>query len=478
MNNELYENNDAVGLSELVKTKKVSVRELVDECIQRIEEKNPRLNAINFKAYEYARKRASEKLPAGPLSGIPLVIKDLMTQFEDFPVTNGSKLLDGHVGAQTSLFADRIKGAGLIALGKSSVPEVGGAPTTEPAFYGPTINPWNFHIVPGGSSGGAAVAVASGMTPIADASDGGGSIRIPASVNGVVGLKVSRGRVPYGPDIVDVWYGNAVFGCVSRSIRDTAAFLDIVGGALPGDPYFLPAPNQTYLSVADSPPGRLKIGFVTTQPDGQPLGKEVGDAVAQAVSTCQKLGHSIKEHPFRYEVGPMGVAGRRITAVLNAGFMQSCSELIGRDVTEADVERMTWLRYELGRKVTGVQHAADVAAIRLMGRQIVQQLYDLDVLITPTLPTLPRNRGWYDMSMTDTAEFDARVSADLVFTRPFNVSGQPAISLPLHFTADEVPVGVQFVGRIGEEEILIRLASQLEKAMPWMDRLRRKSFRA
>ncbi|HEX2888343.1 amidase [Vineibacter terrae] len=475
---EVYENTDAVGLSRLVASKQISVQELVEEAIRRIEDKNPRFNAVVFKTYEHARKRAAGSLPPGPLSGVPFVIKDLFTQYEDFPVANGSRFLDGYVGSQTSLFADRMKAAGLVALGKSNVPEMGAAPTTEPAFRGPTINPWSDRIVPGGSSGGSAVAVASAMVPIADASDGGGSIRIPASVNGLVGLKPSRGRVPYGPDIVDIWYGSAVFGCVSRSVRDTAAFLDAVGGSLPGDPYFLPDPETSYFAQADTPPGRLKIGFVACEPDGAPLSEEAAKAVAAAARLCETLGHNVGETRFCYDVDGMRKTMRRVTAVLNAGFFVSCATSLGRQVSEADVEPVTWALYQFGLGITGAQHADDIASLRLMGRNIVQDLHGWDVLITPTLPVPPRERGWFDMSLKDLAEFDARVGRNGIFTRPFNISGQPAVSLPLHVTPEALPVGVQFVGRIGEEATLIRLGSQLEKAQPWMGWLQKKPFKA
>jgi amidase len=475
---EAFDNNDAVGLASLVRSKEISSAELVEEAIRRIEAKNQRLNAISLKTYDYARKRAAGELPQGPLSGVPFVIKDLFTQFEKFPVTNGSRFLKDFVSPKTSLFADRMMAAGLVAVGKSNVPELGAAPTTEPAFHGPTINPWNDRVIPGGSSGGSAVAVASGMVPIADASDGGGSIRIPASANGVIGLKPSRGRVPYGPDTVDVWYGGAAFGCVSRSVRDTAAFLDAVGGSLPGDPYFLPDPDEPYLSLVDAPATRFRIGFVTRQPDGAPLNDEAAKAVDDAMRLCVLLGHDVSEFDFRYEVEAMRAHMRGVTAVLNSGFFVACATTMGKQVTEADVEPITWALYQYGLGISGAQHAADIAILRLMGRKVVQDLYDLDVLITPTLPEPPKDRGWYDMSMKDLSEYNARMGVGGMFTRVFNISGQPAISLPMHVTADKRPMGVQFVGRIGEEATLIRLAAQIEKEQSWMENLRRVPFRA
>jgi amidase len=230
---ELYINNDALGLAALVKERQVSARELVETAIRCIESLNPSLNAVISKRYDYALHLADGPLPDGPLSGVPFLLKDLAIEWEGFPVTNGSSYFRGYKATSSWEIAKRMKAAGLLPLGKTNVPENGYAGTTEPVLYGPTINPWNPDIVPGGSSGGSSVAVASGMVPIADASDGGGSIRIPASLNGLVGLKPSRGRTTFGPDLVDFWYGAAVFLCVSRSVRDTAAYLDAIAGGCP-----------------------------------------------------------------------------------------------------------------------------------------------------------------------------------------------------------------------------------------------------
>jgi amidase len=474
---EIYEINDAVGLAQLIKSKQISAKELIEESIARIEEKNPKVNAVVFKAYDHARKRAAGPLPEAPLSGVPFVIKDLSTQYEGFPVTNGSKLFKDIPPGPNSFFADRMAAAGLIAVGKSNVPEFGLCPTTESRLLGAAVNPWNRSIVPGGSSGGSAVAVAAGMVPIADASDGGGSIRIPSSVNGLVGLKVSRGRVPFGPGVVDTWYGMGVLGCVSRSVRDTAAFLDAVGGSIPGDPYFLPMPAKPYFSSLDGPVERLTVGFVTAEPDGRPLDGEVATAVAKATQLCRSLGLAVVEKSFRYDVTALQQTMRRLTAALTKAIFESCEAVLGRKVTADDVEPLTWAIAEFGNRFSAAQHAADLEKLRLFGREIVQSLDDVDVLLAPTLPTLPKAPGYFDTSLADVAEYDRRSGPNAVFTRPFNVSGQPSLNLPLHVTGEDIPVGVQLVGRIGGEATLLKLGSQIEKEAPWMDRLRRTPFR-
>ena len=477
MINDVYEGNDAVGLAQLIKSKQISATELVEESIRRIEEKNPKVNAVVFKAYDHARSRAAGPLPETPLSGVPFVIKDLSTQYEGFPVTNGSKLFKDAPTGPNSYFADRTAAAGLIAVGKSNLPEFGLCPTTEPRLHGASVNPWNPRIVPGGSSGGSAVAVAAGMVPIADASDGGGSIRIPSSVNGLVGLKVSRGRVPFGPGAVDTWYGMGVLGCVSRSVRDTAAFLDAVGGSLPGDPYFLPMPRTPYFSMLGGPVDRLRIGFVTAEPDGKPLDSDVAKAVVKATQLCRDLGHTVVEKSFRYDVSALHTTMRRLTSALTKAIFESCEVFLGRKVTQDDVEPLTWAIAEFGGQFTAAQHAADLEKLRQFGREIVQGLDDVDVLIAPTLPTLPKPPGYFDMSLTDVAEYDRRSGPNAVFTRPFNISGQPSLNLPLHVASDNIPVGVQFIGRIGDEATLLKLGDQIEKMSPWMDRLRQTPFR-
>jgi amidase len=469
---KLYIENDAVGLAALVKQRHVSARELVEVAISCIESLNPRLNAVISKRYDYARELAHGPLPDGPLSGVPFLLKDLAVEWEGFPVTNGSAFFRDYKATSSWEIAKRMKAAGLLPLGKTNVPENGYAGTTEPVFHGPTKNPWNPDLVPGGSSGGSAVAVASGMTPIADASDGGGSIRIPASLNGLVGLKPSRGRTTFGPNIVDFWYGAAVFLCVSRSVRDTAAYLDATAGAAPGEPYALPLPHRSYLSLLsdDGKTQALRIGVVTSEPNGAALGEEQQAATALAAKACEALGHKVEEASFKYDFDLMKQLFIRITATNAAAFFDIAPTLVGREVTKSDVEAITWEVIELGRSMTGVQHAKDVEAMRVFARSVALQIYQYDVFVTPTLPDLPHPTGWLNMNDPDFDTYNARLFRDMTFTAPFNLSGQPAVSLPLYQARDGAPLGVQFVGRVGDEATLITLAWQLEQALPWKGR--------
>lgn len=469
---ETYCSSDAMGLAALVRNRQVSARELVETAIECIGDLNPTLNAVVTMRYDYARELADGPLPDGPLSGVPFLLKDLSLEWEGFPVTNGSVFFRDYKAKSSWELARRMKAAGLLPLGKTNVPENGYSTAIANRLYGATVNPWNAGIVPGGSSGGSSVAVASGMVPIADASDGGGSIRIPASLNGLVGLKPSRGRITFGPDLVDFWYGAAVFLCVSRTVRDTAAYLDATAGAVEGEPYALPLPAQSYLSLLPGASGRkgLRIGLVTREPDGRPLGDEQRAAVERAAKACEALGHLVEEAKFAYDFDTMTQMFLRMTATLSAAFFNSAPAMVGREVTAADVEPVTWGVVQLGRSITGAQHAADIEAMRALARRLVQDILQYDVLLTPTMPDIPNEVGWLDMSSRDFDTYNARLFRDITFTVPFNLTGQPAITLPLHQTADGKPIGVQFVGRIGDEATLLVLSSQLEQALPWKDR--------
>lgn len=467
---DLYLSSDALGLAERVKAGDVSPRELVDVAIECIEDVNPLLNAVVSTRYDYARERAECEPAEGPFAGVPFLLKDLSIEWEGFPVSNGSAFFKDNIAAKSWTHAERLQRAGLIPLGKTNVPEMGYCTSTEPKLFGPTINPWHPDSVAGGSSGGAAAAVASRMVPIADASDGGGSIRIPASLNGLVGLKPSRGRTTYAPDLVDFWYGAVSFLCLSRTVRDSAAYLDVVAGASPGDPYALPTPEQPYLSLlSGNPCPTLDIAFVTGTPDGSPLGPEQRAAVDNAAKACAALGHRVTETDFDYAFEPMMLLFDRLTAVSTASYYDWYGTKIGRAVTQADVENATWEVIAQGRALSAGQHFQDIEAMRLFARNFIGKFDRYDVVISPTLMRDPLPRGHLDMAL-DLHTFRTRMRPDIAFTGPYNFSGQPAISLPLHQTADGKPIGVQFAARIGDEAALIGLAGQLEQALPWHDR--------
>lgn len=465
---EEFSRRDALGLAELVKRREIKPIELVEEAVRRIEALNPALNAVVLKLYDLARGMAESPLPDGAFQGIPFVMKDLATQWQGVPTRNTCRYFPDVAAAQDSDISSRLRQAGFILVGKSNSPENGWALSTEPALYGVTRNPWNDQVVPGGSSGGSAVAVASGMVPLADASDGAGSIRVPAANNGLIGLKPSRGRVTLGPDQVDYWYGGAVFLCVSRSVRDTAAYLDAVCGAWPGEPYALAKPDRPYLSLAAMPPARLRVGFTTTSPGGGPVHPEVKAAVEATARLCEGLGHAVEEKPLALDFAAAFTNYVRVTAVQTAAGFDAVAAAVGRPATPADVEPTTWAIIARGRSISGPDHAIHVETMRRHGKAIVGQLAPYDVYLTPTLPQPSRPLGWYDMSETDIDRYNAtKMMPDCAFTAPFNISGQPAMSVPMHWTPDGLPVGVQLVGRIGDEATLIQLAAQLEQAAPW-----------
>lgn len=470
MLSQIYKDSDAVGLAELVRKGEVTAVELVNQAVHEIERLNPTLNAVTARLYDQARKTAAKPLPDGPLAGAPFLLKDLAVEWKGFPVTNGCRYFKDYVATTDWQIAKRMRSAGLIPLGKTNVPENGWCIATEPKLFGATINPWNARVSAGGSSGGSAVAVASGMVPLAEASDGGGSIRIPASNNGLVGLKPSRGRLTFGPDVVDYWYGAVVFLCVSRTVRDTAAYLDAVAGAHPGDPYGLPCPTKPYLSTLSEAPARLRIGLTTRSPNGSQIHPEVTKAIEKAAKICADLGHDVEEHDLAYEVERFKGTFTRITGVQSAAFFNGCADRFGRPVTPEDVEPATWGIIELGKTVSGIQHSDDIEAMRKMSRQIVEDLTSFDVYLAPVLPVPPRPAGWYDMSEPNIHVYNERLLNDILFTAPFNCTGQPAITVPVYNSADNVPIGVQFVGRIGDETTLLRLAAQIETAHPWKNR--------
>ncbi len=463
-----YADSDALALAALVRGGQVSPAELVETAITVIERLNPRLNAVIHRLYDMARAAAATVPRDAPFAGVPFLLKELASMWEGAPMTNSCAWMRDVVAPADWEQARRQKAAGLILIGKANAPENGWAITTEPRLYGATHNPWRDDVTPGGSSGGSAAAVASRMVPLAEASDGAGSIRVPASCCGVVGLKPSRGRVTLAP-FGDYWYGGAYFLCLSRSIRDTAAYLDILAGALPGEPYTPPLPASPWRDLAERAPAGLRIGFSVTPPDGGPIAPDCAEAVRRTARTLEGLGHDVEEHDMPLDWRTAWTTYTRMTAAQTAWGFDALSPLVGRPVARDDVEPVTWATIERGRSISGVQHVADVEAIRVFGRQIATDLVGYDVFLTPTLTQHPRPLGYWDMSEPDLDRYNATWT-DPVFMTPFNMSGQPAISLPLHWSADGLPIGVQMVGRYGDEAGLLALGRVLEQAMPWRDR--------
>jgi amidase len=464
----LYRASDAVGLSARVKAGDVTPAELVEAGVRAIEEMNPRLNAVVHRLYDMARAGAAAVDPsAGPLAGVPFLLKELASSWTGAPVTNSCRFLKDEVALEDSEISRRLRAGGLLLMGKSNAPENGWCIATEPVLYGATLNPWDASVTPGGSSGGGAVAVATGMIPIAEASDGAGSIRVPASCCGVVGLKPSRGRVTLAP-FADYWAGGAYFLCNSRTVRDTAAYLDVIGGALPGDPYEISMPDAPYLDLMNRPPERLRIGFTVTPPDGGPIHPEIRASVEAVAQKLDALGHDVTEHDLSFDAAGLWKAYTDMTCVETAAMFDFMETVVGRPVTPDDVEPVTWAIIERGRATLGVEHANRVEAVRQAARAIALDLAPFDITLTPVLTQPPRPTGYYDMHMTDLDAYNALWS-DSVFAFPFNPSGQPAISLPLGRAAG-LPAGVQLIARRGDEATLLALSRVLEQELPWADR--------
>jgi len=467
-----YGDLDGISLAELVGKKEITPSEIMEEAIRRAEALNPELNFLTNDAFHVGRHMAADPaLPDGPFKGVPWLIKELATAWEGQPMTNGSPYMKDLVAPFDSHTVTRTKAAGFTLLGKSNVPELGWALACESRLFGTVRNPWDTSRTPGGSSGGAAAAVAARVLPIAEASDGGGSIRVPASHSGLVGLKPSRGRVSGAPAVVDFWYGGAVFLCLSRSVRDTAQYFDVVNGSLPGEPYYAPKPAVPFLAEAGTPPGKLKIALVSESPDGcTPLDGEVADAVQATGKLLEELGHTVEVQPIPYDFWPLMDFYMRITAVQTAGWIDAMGAFVGRPPKDDELAPLYVSMMETGRAVTGIEHSNDVEGMRMACRDMVAKMAAYDAWLMPAIPVPAREHGWYDMSLDVDTYNRTRMLADGAFAAPMNASGQPAISLPLHSTASGLPIGMQFVGRELDEATLLRLAGQLEQALPWKDR--------
>lgn len=465
---ETYANSDGLALAELVHRKEISPSELVECAITKIEQLNPRLNAVVHKLYDMGREAAKTVDTASPFAGVPYVLKELASAWTGAPMTNASSYLKDVIAPFDTVATERIRKAGFLLVGKSNAPENGWSISTEPRLYGRTNNPWKDGVTAGGSSGGTAAAVASRMVPIGEASDGAGSIRVPASCCGVVGLKPSRGRVTLAP-FGDYWHGGAYFLCNSRSVRDTAAYLDALAGALPGDTYTPPTPDKSWLELSRNAPKKLRVGFTVTPNNGTAIDPEVEAAVMAAVKALGDAGHDVEEHSMALDGAAAWKTYTAMTLAEAAGGWDVLAQFAGRPVSEADVEPITWAIIERGRAMKATELAAHIEALRLLGRAVTADLHPYDVYVTPTLTQLPRPMGYYDMSMTDIDDYNALWS-DAGFMFPFNFSGKPAISLPLGQSRDGVPIGVQLVGRYGDEATILAASTQLEQLMPWSER--------
>lgn len=463
---------DATAQAALVEAGEVTPVELLDAAVARIEQLDPVLNAVVIRWFDHARDIAAAELPAGPFRGVPTLLKDLWAHFAGQTLSNGNVALRAAAPRSTvdTTFVSRMRAAGFVIAGRTNSPEFGSVPTTEPVAWGRTRNPWDTTRSPGGSSGGAAAAVASGMVPVAHASDGGGSIRIPAANCGLVGLKPSQGRITLGPLRDESNLGVEL--CVSRTVRDTARFLDAVRGPGVGDTVIAPAPMRPYADEVGAEPGRLRIGVLDHRPSGEAVHPDCAAAARAAGSALESLGHVV-EAAFPAALADAS-AGRRFAALWSTNMgtaIARVEEALGRPVTATDVEPMNWAQAQFARAVSGVDYALALAASAAHRRAIQQWWADgWDLLVTPTLAEPPTVLGEFDNDDAQPMAPMIRAGTLVAFTPAFNTSGQPAISLPLHWTADGLPIGVQLVAAYGREDMLIRVASQLEQSLPWAHR--------
>jgi amidase len=483
-----YPEYDGLGLAELVRKKEVAPIDLVEEAIQRIEALNPQINSVIHKMYDYARGLAKGPLPKGPFAGVPFLLKDLVAACANEPMRKGCRFFSNYVPDHDTELTARFKAAGLIIVGKSNVPEFGLTPVTESELFGPCKNPWDLTRTPGGSSGGSAAAVAARLVPVAHGNDGGGSIRVPASCCGLFGLKPSRGRIPTGPDYGDLWLGFAAEHVLSRTVRDSAAMLDATAGPDVGVSYHAPPPARPFLEEVGENPGKLRIAFTSKPFMGRAVHDDCLKGLESTAKLLRELGHEVVE--AAPDIDGEAFVDAYVGAICGdvRADIEEAEKLIGRRPTPRDFEPATWAFGLLGRQISSAESTRQLRFLQGCTRQIGRFFEDYDLLLTPTLGMPPLkigelglkpaevlllsvvNRlraGWVLRAMR-AADASTRKTFDFIpYTPVFNVTGQPAMSVPLHWNTEGLPIGSHFAGRYGDEATLLRIAGQLEQAQPW-----------
>ena len=454
---------DATGLAAAIGNGDVSAREVLERALRRIDERNPAVNAVTAVAGADVLEKGAAA--AGPLAGVPFVVKDLKTAVAGMPSTSGSRLFADVVATEDAEIVTRYRRAGLVVIGMTNSPEFGLSPSTEPLLKGPTRNPYRGTHSSGGSSGGTAAAIAVGIVPAGHATDGGGSIRIPASACGLVGLKPTRSRTPTRPRRNAFSYPIGVHHALTRSVRDSALLLDVVAGATPGDPIVLAPPARPYVEEVGTPPGSLRIALSTTTPSGEPVHDECAAAARATATLLEELGHQVVEATPSYPL-------EALQAVMSACMLgplvvdvDARLAALGRDLADDDLEPFSRVLYDVGRGLSGADVIRALQELERAAHDIGELFVEHDLLLTPTMA-----RPTPELGVLDTADVQSMYHLAGVYstmTSPFNVTGQPAISLPLGRDGVGLPVGVQLVARFGREDLLLRVASQLEAASPW-----------
>ncbi|MDP6708550.1 MAG: amidase family protein [Alphaproteobacteria bacterium] len=463
-----YGNYDAVGLAELIRGGEVTIEEVLETALTRMRALQPELNAVVTEMETEARQAIADGLPDGPFKGVPFMLKDLNCLYAGVPMQNGSRFFADFVPDHDGEIVIRQKRAGLVSIAKTNTPEFGLCASTEPVAHGAAPNPWNLERSGGGSSGGSATAVAAGIVPAAHATDGGGSIRIPASCCGLVGLKPTRGRTPVGPDLGESL--NSVGHVVCHTVRDTAHLLDAIAGPELGAPNGSPPMTAPFADAVGADPGRLKVAVSTEVHAGSTLDPACTEAVEQTAALLAELGHEVEEAAPPVDLDWIAEVWRLIAGVNAAANLDRYQAASGRDPGPDDLEPISRLSAEEGRRVSGPDYLRTIQDIHAFGRRMAHFHEDWDILLTPTLAERPVPLGALVMTTEDIDDYYDRLFRFIAFTPQQNLTGQPAITLPLHMSDDGLPVGVQLATRFGEESLLIRLASQLEAARPWADR--------
>jgi amidase len=462
---------DATALAALVADKSVTPVELVEASIARIERLNPTLNAVVFELFDRARDEASGELPDGPFRGVPFLLKDFIAELEGTPFSESTSFSGAFRSTHSQELTRRYQRAGFVICGKTNAPELAILPTTEPARFGASKNPFDPTRTTGGSSGGSAAAVASGMVPVAHGNDGGGSIRIPSSCCGLFGLKPTRGRVSLAPAFGDLYGGLVCEHVLSRSVRDSAAILDATSGPMPGDPYAAPPRRgPSFLAATQRDPGALRMAVVTAAPNGAAVDPECVGATERAAALCERLGHHVEPVELAVDGDAFVEHFVNVWAAGNAWALSFWEERVGRPATESDLEPLTWAICQLGRAINAGQYLRSVEVLQRLTRELAGALEGFDVLVTPTLAELPVALGTFDSPVDEPLLGLLRAASFTPFTPIFNVTGQPAASVPLSVSSGGLPIGVQFATALGDEETLLGLCAQLERAEPWADR--------